>query len=50
MGAFLGWSVALGVAVALVLGLHHAGVDITTGVASAIRAVEHLLGVPLLPP
>ncbi len=50
MGAFAGWSVALGLTVALVLGLHHLGVDVTVGVASALHAVEHLLGVPLLPP
>ncbi len=49
MSAISSWTFAVGGVLVLAVGLHHLGYDVTGTVGNLLKAVEHLLGHPLLP-
>jgi hypothetical protein len=42
------WTLSVLGVLALVLALHHLGVDVTANLGAALRGTEHFLGQPLL--
>lgn len=48
MTALSSWALSVLGVLALVLALHHLGVDATAAVGSALRGIEHFLGQPIL--
>lgn len=47
MGAVMAWFTAVVLVLSFVLVLHQIGLDVTPLVGSAVRSVEHFLGMPL---